>query len=139
MSPKDILKNLDQKITGSKYFTWAEALWLPQMQAYALPSQEQVNNIIRLAQALDKVRDHYNKPIKVHCWLRTPMYNLLVKGARQSTHLTGSGVDFHVDGVDCTQVQIELERRKDIWPYRGEKGTATWVHLDLTEGRWFYP
>ena len=139
MSPREVLKNLDKNITLSKYFTWGEALWLPKMRAYAVPTQEQINNIINLAQALDKVRDHYNKPMIVHSWLRPAEYNKLIGGARASKHIEGSAIDFSIDGLQAGQIQSELEKRKDIWPYRGERGTPTWVHLDLGAGPWFNP
>lgn len=139
MDAREIMKNLDKNITLSKYFTWAEALWLPKVSAFALPNQEQISNIINMAQALDKVREFYGKPINIHSWLRTPEYNRIIGGARQSQHMIGAAVDFSITGIAPSKIQDELEKRKDIWPYIGEKGTPTWVHVDLRTGRWFYP
>jgi len=139
MTPSQVMGSLNEKIAPSKYFIWGEALWLPKMRAYAVPSQEQINNIINLAQALDKVREHYNKPMIVHSWLRPTEYNKLIGGARASKHVEGLAVDFSIEGLQAGQIQAELEKRKDIWPYRGERGTPTWVHLDLGSGPWFNP
>ena len=137
--PREVMRNLDGLIDGSKYFTWGEALWMPTVQAYALPTPLQMSNIVTLARNMDRVRDHYGRPIIIHCWLRTPAYNKLIGGARGSAHMEGAAVDFHVQGVDPFKVQQELSKNKQLWPFRGEVGTPGWVHLDLKEGRWFSP
>jgi hypothetical protein len=138
MTPKEVMSNLNELIPGSKYFRWSEALWMAQVQAFALPSEAQISNIITTATALDKVREHYNRPMVVHSWLRTPRYNQLIGGAMKSYHMEGKAVDFHVDGLNVGVVQQELSKRKDIWPFRGEHGVS-WVHLDTAGDRWFYP
>lgn len=139
MTPQDIMKNLNAKIGNSKYFTWAEALWLPKVQAFAMPTEAQAATIIRLAEALDKVREYFGAAIIIHSWLRPVEYNKLVKGARQSMHLTGGAVDFHIEGVAVSYAQETLEKNKQLWPYRGERATPTWLHLDLGNGGWFFP
>jgi len=138
MSPKEVMDNLNGLIPGSKYFRWSEALYLSRVQAFALPNDEQIANIITLARALDKVREHYGRPVRVTSWLRPQAYNQLIGGAMKSQHMLGRAVDFVIEGVPSHKVHEELEKRKDIWPYRGEKG-ITWVHLDLNPGNWFYP
>jgi uncharacterized protein YcbK (DUF882 family) len=124
-------------IPGSKYFKWSEALWLPQLKSYADPSLDQQYNIIKLATALDRVRDFYGKPIRVTSWLRPDAYNKMIGGAPFSFHKSGAAVDFVVVGLPCQQVKTELEKRKDIWPYRGERDTVERVHLDLGGDQWF--
>ena len=136
--PTEIMKRLDENITGSKYFTWGEALWMDKSGAYALPTVEQIHNIVNLAQPLDKVREHYGRPIHVISWLRTPAHNKLVGGALQSAHLEGRGVDFIIPGLNSFKIQEELMKNKQLWPYRGERGTS-WVHLDTKGDIWFYP
>jgi len=138
MEPNEVMKRLDEKITMSSYFTWGEALWMGQSQAYALPSTEQIHNIINMAQALDKVRAHYGRPITVLSWLRTPAHNKLVGGALKSAHLDGMAVDFVIPGINSFKIQEELSKNKLLWPWRGEKGVS-WVHLDAKGDVWFYP
>lgn len=136
--PAEVMKRLNEKITGSKYFTWGEALWMRDSGAYALPTAVQIHNIVNLAQALDKVREHYGRPIQILSWLRTPAHNALVKGALKSTHLDGIAVDFIIPGLNIFTIQDELMKNKQIWPYRGERGVS-WVHLDMRGDVWFYP
>ena len=138
MKPQEIMKNLDAKITGSEYFTWGEALWMSQSNAYALPTEVQVANIVRLAAAMDKVREHFKTPILVHSWLRTPAHNKLIGGALKSAHLEGLAIDFTVSGQDVHKCREILVNDKVLWPYRGELGVQ-WIHLDLKDGRWFWP
>lgn len=132
---------LYSKIPGSKYFTWAEALLLPKVNAYANPSIDQQMNIMKLAGALDKVRDHYGKPIQITSWLRPDAYNKMIGGAPFSFHKSGAAVDFVIPGLIIELVKQDLQRRADIWPYRGEKDTSNWIHLDLGGDKWFlgYP
>lgn len=136
--PAEVMKRLNEKITGSKYFTWGEALWMNDSGAYALPTAVQLHNIVNLAQALDKVREHYNKPIMILSWLRTPAHNALVKGALKSAHLEGKAVDFVIPEINTFKIQEELSKNKLLWPWRGEKGVS-WVHLDIKGDVWFYP
>lgn len=130
---------LSAKIPGSKYFSWAEALWLPKVMAYAAPDDLQMSNIMKLARALDVVRDHFGRPISVDSWLRPQKYNELIGGASKSQHMIGAAIDFDVVGLSADEVRSVLTVNSNIWPYRGELGTPTWVHLDLAGTKWFWP
>lgn len=130
-------KDLYNKIPGSKYFTWAEALSLPKVAGYANPSLDQQLNIMKMATALDRVRDHFGRPITITSWLRPDAYNKLIGGAPFSFHKSGLAVDFIIVGVPLEVAKQELMARKDIWPYRGERDTTTWIHLDLGGDSWF--
>lgn len=131
------LSKINEKITGSKYFTWKEALWLPSVEAIAIPSLVQQQNIIKQAQALDKVREYFGKPVRVHCWLRPPAYNKLVGGATKSSHIQGMATDFSIPGVEIETIKREIVSKK-LYPGRGEWDTTTWIHLDLSGTTWFY-
>jgi len=126
-----------EKIPGCEWFTWSEALWLPRMNAFALPSTAQKKNIKEVARLMDRIRAHFGRPCIVHSWLRPTEYNKLIGGAPRSSHITGSAIDFHVRGIDCRIVKKEIQEKK-LWPGRGEIDTTNWVHLDLNEGPWFY-
>lgn len=129
---------LDDNIPGSKFFTWAEALWLPQVQAYAVPTFEQETNIIKQAAYLDNVREHFDSPVTVTSWLRPKEYNKMIGGAPSSMHILGLATDFVVKGISCDDVKAELRANPLIYPGRGEIDTTNWVHLDLKPGGWFY-
>lgn len=135
--PKDLPLNLQDNIPGSKYFKWYEALWLPQVQAFAAPTAAQQANIIKQAKALDELREYFQAPIVVHSWLRPPAYNKLIGGAPQSKHRVGLATDFHVTGHSCTAVKKELMADPSLYPGRGEINTINWIHLDLSGTTWF--
>ena len=136
-----VSKDFKAKIPGSKYFTWHEALWLPQYKRHASEAEATpaiLQNIVRQAQALDRVREHFKRSIVVHCWLRPPSYNALVKGAPNSAHLRGAATDFHFEGISAEQARKVLLADKSLYPGAGELD-VTWMHLDLEHTTWFSP
>ena len=48
---------------------------------------------------LQRIRDHYGKPIKITCGLRCPAENSAVGGIPNSSHLRGYAADFYMQGV----------------------------------------
>lgn len=128
------------KIGQSKYFTWGEALFLKQMNAYAYPTIPQAAEIEKLAMKLDEIRDYFNRPIKVNSWLRPDAYNKLIGGATFSHHRLGSAVDFEVIGLDAEYVRQQLKMRPDIIQGLSFETGITWVHIQ-NDGRsvWFPP
>lgn len=131
--------NVEELIPGSKYFKWKEALWLPRVEAYAAPEDDQIENIKKQAKALDKVREYFGKPMIIHSWLRPMEYNRLIGGASRSRHMFGDATDFSIVGITPPEVQRLLETTPGIYPGRGERHTPTWTHLDLSGTVWFNP
>lgn len=125
-------------IPGCTHFTHRDALWLPQWSRMADAgdglNDEIMANLIQLFQRMEKVREFVNAPIYVHCAYRPKMYNALVKGAKNSAHLTGQAVDFDVHGRDCFGVRSELlmALKLEELDLRMENNgqDANWVHLD---------
>ena len=66
MNPTDFL---------SKYFNWHDALWLPQFDCCHIPSQTEINNIIRMANKMDTIRRFLGCPLIVHVWIRPILNN----------------------------------------------------------------
>lgn len=128
---------LNEHIHSCKHFIWAEALWLNSIQAYAMPTQKQIFNIIKTARALDVIRDYYNKPIEVTSWLRPKMYNTAIGGALKSAHLSGIAVDFVIKGIPSSAIREDLKNNKKIWPGRLELNNTPHVHVDLAGTRSF--
>lgn len=134
----------------SKYFTWKEAIFLPRWNRMASDEEltpEVRNNLTVLFTKLDKVREHFGKPIKIHVAFRPKAYNALIGGARNSAHLYGLAVDFSIQGVDCDAARQSilgagllesLNMRMECLP------GSNWVHLDIREvphggNRYFKP
>jgi hypothetical protein len=131
----------DPKSQISEYFRVGDALYLPKWNCYHHPTDTEKANILAFAVMVDVVREFIGKPFVVHCWIRPTQahvqgpnngknYNVLVGGARQSAHITGQAIDFHVEGMDCATVRKllvpELERLK----LRMEDMDGNWVHID---------
>jgi hypothetical protein len=140
--------NLSDKIPGSSYFTWKEALWLPRWNMAYIPDQATLDNIIELARRMDAVRVLVGKPINVTVWLRPNVpgkgdYNALIGGASNSSHKTGQAVDFGVNGLTVDQVldivqpklmglQLSAENNGSIDRIAkngGSGGPRNWIHL----------
>lgn len=127
----------------SKYFTWKEALTLPQWTTQHIPTVEERSNIQRTALVMDKIRDLLGKPIRVGCWIRPLLnhpghpqhgedYNEHVDGARKSAHKVGLAVDFSVKGMSCDAIREILEPKLKSLGIRMEKLPGScWVHIDL--------
>ncbi len=112
---------LSDYITEAKHFKWSEALLLPSLNTYHIPSDVEIANIKALCLKLDKVRTLIGKPIKINCWIRPIFvkstdpkhngvnYNRLKNGAKSSTHIYGKAVDFRVDGMTIDEVMLLLK------------------------------
>jgi len=137
--------NLNDKIPGSLYFTWSEALTLPSWNITHNPSDAEIKNITNLALKLNKVRSFINKPINVSCWIRPNLavtenltyknkdYNAKVSGATHSLHIVGSAIDFTVAGlsVDDT-LKLLIPKLKEFElsaENNGSINNRNWIHL----------
>lgn len=146
---------LDPKAKISKYFTVKEALWLPSWQVMHTPSDTEKDNIVKMAQAMDLVRDFIDSPISIHVWIRPSTvnapgsahdqqdYNAFIKGAKSSSHRLGRAVDWSCKGQDCDDVRAKLEPKLEEFGLRMEKLLgSSWVHLDnmpVISNRYFKP
>jgi zinc D-Ala-D-Ala carboxypeptidase len=64
------------------------------------PSQEQITNMQELAfHVLQKVRDHFDMPVKINSGLRTLLVNRAVGSKDNSDHVKGMAADIEIPGV----------------------------------------
>ena len=145
----------DPKCKVSKYFSVKEAIWLPQWARLANEADgltgEIKDNLISLLIKMDNIRELLGKPVTVHCCFRPPIYNTLVKGAKNSAHLKGLAIDFSSDvtpealGVDCNKIrEILIPKLEELDIRLEDNGNlAPWVHIDLykpfNNNRYFKP
>lgn len=87
---------------------------------------------------LQKIREHFNKPVIINSGYRNAAYNKKVGGASRSQHIYGKAADICISGVDPLEiaryVESECELIKGI-------GLYTWgVHVDTrtTPAKWDY-
>lgn len=100
-----------------------------------------------LCQKLEEVRSALGCPMNVHCMFRSPQYNI------EQKILLPTGMDVHAMNLACDfdaspnltiqQVKDILEPQLETLGIRMERGTTTWVHVDLRQpgpsGRYFTP
>lgn len=54
---------------------------------------------------LQRIRNHYKKPVEITCGLRCPAENEAVGGIPNSSHMRGYAADIHISGVTDTPAQ----------------------------------
>ena len=99
-----------------------------------------------LAALLQKIRDHFGRPVVITSGYRTAAHNAAVGGAKSSQHLLGKAADFWVEGVPVATVADYAEK---LLPGRGgigrypkdakhPKRMTGWVHIDTrtNKSRW---
>jgi len=88
----------------------------------------------QLAYYLQKIRDHFGRPVRINSGYRTKAYNALVGGASESQHVLGTAADILVDGVTPQQVAAYADQIG-----MGGIGTyKTFTHVDVrpNKARW---
>jgi hypothetical protein len=121
---------LNEPIIPGGNFTWAEAT----KNGSRIPTtSEIVNNILVLAELLQRPREQIGRPFFVTSWYRDPITNRAVGGATFSRHLFGQAVDFYVEGLSPYVIADRLQ----WWP--GGMGVYPgWIHLDTGPRRRWY-
>ena len=96
-----------------------------------------------LAALLQKIRDHFGRPVVITSGYRTATHNTAVGGAKSSQHLLGRAADIQVRGVSVEDVAAYAESLMPAWGgvgrYPVKAGRATgWVHVDTrpNKSRW---
>jgi hypothetical protein len=59
----------------TRNFSVREVTYLPQWGMYHIPNEREMDNIIRLAQALQRIRDIYGRPMTITSWIRPTSVN----------------------------------------------------------------
>lgn len=138
--------NLGDKIPGCKHFRWNEVLWLPQWKIHVFPREDEQENLIRIAQKAELVREIAECPLRVTSGLRPAAYNKQIGGAAFSYHTKGLALDLVPRGdlhaSDLRELLVDELESLGIRMERLPKH-APWVHIDLgpvgRTGRYFWP
>jgi uncharacterized protein YcbK (DUF882 family) len=93
-----------------------------------------------LAYQLQKIRDHFDAPVKINSGYRSPTYNTSIGGAKHSQHKLGKAADIVVSGVNPDDVADAIEKMmEDGTILQGGLGRYnSFTHVDIrgTEARW---
>lgn len=91
---------------------------------------------MELVEVLQKIRDHFGKPVCINSAYRTPAKNDKVGGAKYSQHLYGLAADISISGVSPKAV---AEFAETLLPKTGGIGIYnTFTHVDVraVRSRW---
>ena len=89
-----------------------------------------------LVEILQKIRDHFGKPVTINSGYRTVTYNKKVDGADFSQHMYGMAADISVSGVKPRDVAAYAET---LLPKTGGIGIYdSFTHVDMraAKSRW---
>ena len=89
-----------------------------------------------LVEVLQKIREHFGKPVTINSGFRTAAHNKSVGGATYSQHLYGTAADIVVKGVQPTEVAAYANT---LMPNTGGIGIYnTFTHVDVrtAKSRW---
>ena len=89
-----------------------------------------------LVEILQKIRDHFKKPVTVNSAYRTPSYNKKVGGATYSQHLYGTAADISISGVKPNDVAEYAETLLKNTGGIGRYATFTHVDVRVVKSRW---
>ena len=66
---------------------------------------EYMDNVVKLADNLQVLRDVVGKPIRVISGYRSPKYNRRIGGARKSQHMKAKAADIRISGMTPVEVK----------------------------------
>jgi hypothetical protein len=121
----------------TKHFSYREMTRSATGQRLGLkndPPPELMPNILKVCERLEKVREHFGKPVTVLSCYRAPAVNAAVGGSKTSAHRFGLAADFEVEGVANIDVaRWCAEHINDFDQIIYEFGPSGWVHMGFTD------
>lgn len=132
----------------TEHFTVKDCLFLHSWNRLATEQDGvEFDKLIILCNKLEEVRSILGCPMNIHCIFRSRQYNIeqkILLPTGNDVHAQNLAVDFDCGHIlSIQQVKDILEPKLKDLGIRMEKGTTTWIHLDLREpgpsGRYFTP
>lgn len=82
---------------------------------------------------LDRIRIHFNSPVRINSGYRTPEWNTKVNGAPDSYHCKGMAADIVVKGHSSTEVAKYADSIMDCG---GIIRHTNFIHIDVRETKY---
>ena len=90
-----------------------------------------------LVEVLQKIRDHFGKPVVINSAYRTPEHNRKVGGSSGSYHVKGMAADIQISGVSAVEIAYfaqTITNGVGVYYY----GNTNFVHVDTRQNRTFW-
>jgi hypothetical protein len=113
----------------TEHFSLEELTFTNHREFDNTPNVLQINNLQRLAEFLEKVRDLLGKPILVDSAFRSPEVNHAVGSTSVSQHLKGCAADIRVPGMTPSEV-VKAIYGADL-PYDQLILELGWTHISI--------
>ncbi len=125
----------------SDYVSWAEGVKSQTAIRYGIdntPPQPIIEKMRLVANLVfDPMREHFNKPIGIASFYRSPKLNTVIGGATHSQHMDGEAIDIDADifnnGVTNKQIFDFIRTKLDYDQLIGEveklNGDFEWIHV----------
>ena len=93
---------------------------------------------LSLVETLQKMREHFNRPIIITSGYRTDSYNKLCGGANNSYHKLGMAFDIYCKSVSATELATWLYKNgvRGIGLYTNRP--LEFVHMDSRENKYYW-
>ena len=131
------MKNLSTHFTDKEFYAGQEDLYQELTRVGVDPAYFISPILVRV---VERIRKHFDKPVKITSGLRTKEHNAEIGGKTHSMHLYGIAVDIIVADTPASEVQEFCYKIPEI---KGLGKANTFTHIDVRnrlEGRseWTY-
>jgi hypothetical protein len=98
------------------------------------PTSEQVENLKALStNILQKIRNHYERPVRVTSGYRSTELCVAIGSSAKSQHAKGEAADFEITGIDNFDLAIWISKNLDFDQlisefYTDQHPDSGWVH-----------
>ena len=98
------------------------------------PTSEQIENLKSLSiHILQKIRDHYERPVRVTSGYRSPELCIAIGSSAKSQHAKGEAADFEITGVDNFDLAIWISKYLEFDQlisefYTNQHPDSGWIH-----------
>lgn len=85
-----------------------------------------------LVDGIQKIRDHFGKPVQVTSGLRCSKYNSSLPGSiKNSKHKTGAAADIYINGVDASEIVKYWQKLGLGYSYCGTSNMGKAAHVQI--------
>lgn len=132
-----------EAVTGSYWVNWDGNKYLTldgkktnfKVKEFACKDGTSQTKIDReLVKLLQKIREHFGKPLVINSGYRTTAYNSKVGGAKASYHLSGQAADIRISGI----APIKIAAYAESLGVQGIGLYASFTHIDTRNRRYYW-